>query len=613
MRIPIILLILTCFQGGYTQSTLAKHLRDQVDSAYTIKNYPLILKSMKALTQLSGHNSNPRDFYDLACAFSLNGYLMEAVHALGKSFQLGKSASGKLPVAFGHLMRDTDLDAIRQLQAFRSLIQKYFGQDAYEMMFNKEVSYSTLKSFLQNNTERIVDIKDKIFYYEKKDSSYVYNTSRLTLPENKFFPTQHAIFSNCIFNLNFLFENDANPAFSPLVFDFTKCTFNGIFFFYDLKFKQSPAFHSCRFNSRFQLGITVDHYLLKIDSCDFNSANIGVHSENKIDLSFVNNTSNTADIRLRVSNVLSAEIRNNSFGSINFFLGLGSVDVLRVEENKFENLILDGMAVQSEFDFQENLVGKHVLFNECYFSEATSHDIDWKTLSGWVLGNERPIDHGYMYLGGGHMTIPDVEDVKFITGNDRTSIEDDREFKRLMGLYSMFLNSYKSKNDIESYNSCFIEVKELQSKRLKYLFEKNGTFESYFRWKLSQLLKTYVRYGTDPARALVISFYIILTFGIFYFFFPSDWDITSKSRLIQNYQDFAEKNDKGYIKPFLILTYGIVLSFLNAVTLSLNAFVTLGFGNIPTHGIARYFCVLEGFLGWFLLSIFTVALINQVI
>lgn len=177
----------------------------------------------------------------------------------------------------------------------------------------------------------------------------------------------------------------------------------------------------------------------------------------------------------------------------------------------------------------------------------------------------------------------------------------------------MFLNLYKSKNDIESYNACYIQIKELQSKRLKYLYESNPSFEKYFRWKLSQLLKYYVRYGTEPARAIVISIYIVIIFGIFFFFFPSDWDTTSKSKLVQNFKDFIQKNEKGYVKPFFVLLLGFIISLINAVTLSLNAFITLGFGNIPTHGIARYFCVLEGFLGWFLLSIFTVAMINQVL
>src|SRR5258706_8291805 len=118
---------------------------------------------------------------------------------------------------------------------------------------------------------------------------------------------------------------------------------------------------------------------------------------------------------------------------------------------------------------------------------------------------------------------------------------------------------------------------------------------------------------TTLFRSIVISIYIIICFGIFFFFFPSDWDTTSKSKLVQNFKDFIQKNEKGYVKPFFVLLLGFIISLINAVTLSLNAFITLRFGNIPTHSIARYFCVLEGFLGWFLLSIFTVAMINQVL
>jgi hypothetical protein len=106
---------------------------------------------------------------------------------------------------------------------------------------------------------------------------------------------------------------------------------------------------------------------------------------------------------------------------------------------------------------------------------------------------------------------------------------------------------------------------------------------------------------------------MLIGFAIFYFFFPSEWDQTSKKKLLSDFRDFIHKNDKGYVKPFFKVLLGLLLSFLNALTLSLNAFVTLGFGNIPTRGAARYVCVIEGFLGWFLLSIFTVALINQVL
>lgn len=52
---------------------------------------------------------------------------------------------------------------------------------------------------------------------------------------------------------------------------------------------------------------------------------------------------------------------------------------------------------------------------------------------------------------------------------------------------------------------------------------------------------------------------------------------------------------------------------LDSLALSLNVFSTLGFGQIPISGPPRYLTILEGFVGWFLLSIFSVSLISQVI
>ena len=64
---------------------------------------------------------------------------------------------------------------------------------------------------------------------------------------------------------------------------------------------------------------------------------------------------------------------------------------------------------------------------------------------------------------------------------------------------------------------------------------------------------------------------------------------------------------------FFYLIYVLIIRILNAVTLSLNAFSTLGFGEIPTKGLARYVTIVQGFVGWFLLSIFLVSLIGQIL
>lgn len=67
----------------------------------------------------------------------------------------------------------------------------------------------------------------------------------------------------------------------------------------------------------------------------------------------------------------------------------------------------------------------------------------------------------------------------------------------------------------------------------------------------------------------------------------------------------------SYFLVLLIVT--LVSRFVNAVALSLNAFVTLGYGEIQARGVSRYLAVAEGAIGWFLLSIFSVSLISQIL
>ncbi|MEJ0033331.1 MAG: hypothetical protein WDO15_24680 [Bacteroidota bacterium] len=156
-----------------------------------------------------------------------------------------------------------------------------------------------------------------------------------------------------------------------------------------------------------------------------------------------------------------------------------------------------------------------------------------------------------------------------------------RLFDRLVYAYQRLNDSYKLRGDVESANACYVELKELERSRLRFRHHEDPTFKSFFRLHLSGLLKVYTDHGTDPAKAIVASVWVVIIFAIFYFFFPSDWDVTSKTRLVQQYKDFIEKNDRGYFKPFVRLAGGIAFSFVNALTLSLNAFTTLGFGTYP--------------------------------
>lgn len=89
-------------------------------------------------------------------------------------------------------------------------------------------------------------------------------------------------------------------------------------------------------------------------------------------------------------------------------------------------------------------------------------------------------------------------------------------------------------------------------------------------------------------------------------FFPDEWEKLSASKKL-----FANVL-YGLVSAATIIWF-FVIHTLDSIALSLNVFSTLGFGQIPIKGIPRYLTILEGFIGWFLLSIFSVSLISQVI
>ena len=61
------------------------------------------------------------------------------------------------------------------------------------------------------------------------------------------------------------------------------------------------------------------------------------------------------------------------------------------------------------------------------------------------------------------------------------------------------------------------------------------------------------------------------------------------------------------------IIYVVVVKFINAFILSLNSFVVIGFGLLPEKGLAMYLSIIEGIIGWFLLTIFTITLLSQVL
>jgi len=345
----------------------------------------------------------------------------------------------------------------------------------------------------------------------------------------------------------------------------------------DLTFEFSNNIIDFKFNSDSKIPAWIDG---KISSKAVSTILVGNKFESNIDLKkdsdslfFYKNFEIKIDQEAK-----AVSLSRNDF-QVSLAISLGqNLDALKIYDNKFSNIGFGAFRIPNED-------------NTIYWSDLTKGKVGLKTLE---YGNR-------------------ANSLGFYKAHTEKQISDLLSYKDLTKMYKKFYDAYKTNGDIKSANQVFVEIKDLEARRLKYEYKLNPDFNTFFQIKINQLLKFYTVYGTDPARALVISFWLLLIFAIFYFFFPSTWDLTSKSRLINDFKLLIEKNEHGYFKPFLKLLIGFFISLLNALTLSLNSFVTLGFGEIPTKGLARYVTIIQGFIGWFLLSLFTVALLNQVI
>jgi hypothetical protein len=88
--------------------------------------------------------------------------------------------------------------------------------------------------------------------------------------------------------------------------------------------------------------------------------------------------------------------------------------------------------------------------------------------------------------------------------------------------------------------------------------------------------------------------------------FPDEWEKLSPAKKLLATVIYG-------VIFFVTVLWFLLIHTLDSIMLSLNVFSTLGFGQIPVRGVPRYLTVIEGFIGWFLLSIFSVSLISQVI
>ena len=175
---------------------------------------------------------------------------------------------------------------------------------------------------------------------------------------------------------------------------------------------------------------------------------------------------------------------------------------------------------------------------------------------------------------------------------------DGMDYKYFVDQYSRFSEYIKENKNIEDvYGKNYSEkIKDIESLEEKYI-------------RAGKKVPRMLRLTGIPLYHLGKFRYSIMPRLILFFNFqPEKWEELEErksTRIKNNFLIFL-------ISLFFIL-YVLIVKFFAAFVLSLNSFVVIGYGNLPEKGLAKYLSVFEGIIGWFLLTIFTITLLSQVL
>ena len=383
------------------------------------------------------------------------------------------------------------------------------------------------------------------------------------------------------------------------------------------------------------------------------------------------------------SETMNYEIMNNKFDiseRIHLTIKTKNVEYLKVAKNSFNSPILleiDDLSSNSSWivwgQFEDKIIDSEIY--SYWIGGEISSDFD---LKGFVPDenyfSKRNIVH---YL-------------------NTVMVQDRDVYNAEQSIRGKLYNYYNQRHEMESSNAVYREIKDLETKRLAFLYQETPSFDTFFTWKINQFLKVFSAYGTKPSKAVTFSLYVILLFAFIYLLFPNSWDAHGRKRIMNRYAFFfkymnkksgihevylenqkpellefddfktlVDKQGKSVPKFFtatalplykwaisstklsasilkrvdimkgtwsdlpkskriwksilligaftIAVIYDILIKMLNALMLSINTFTTLGFGEIPIKGLPRYLAIIQGFIGWFMLTIFSVSLISQLL
>ncbi len=573
---------------------------------------------------------------------------------------------------FLQLIEDEPTDSFKLENA--NIVLDTIADRDYMMVKNDLINYKSLRKD-SIHIKKTILIENVFIQRAKADDKYIAALNMVVFHNPVSIVNSSLIFRNTHFLSSVTLRSDSDyNKNSELNFD--KKNRSGILQFENSVFELDPDIYANMESIRVNL-------TLWMESCTFKGTN------------------ETSDIRWFIGGFDGCSILDNTFLNVGttFVSMYGNLRGRILNNNFGDRLIFFFIADEgvTSLEISDNKLAKKVLVK---LPESVQNiKIDWNQLtSGIINGNS------YSQFCLENNNSKNLQDFNALFNSeenmnsyvDSVRISDSKSYKSEIALLGTLNSIYKRQHDIESANGSYIALKNLETSRLEFLYHKNPTFKGYFTWKINQFLKIFSAYGTEPARAIVFSMYVILLFALIYLFFPNSWDKHGRKRIVDRYtfflkymdkdagihevymdeqkedllefeefKNFVNSKEKRVPKIFtatalplykwaisgtklsasilkridimkgiwselpqkkriwksillvgaftIAIVYDIFIKMLNALMLSINTFTTLGFGEIPIKGLPRYLAIVEGFIGWFMLTIFSVSLISQLL
>ncbi|SIO01294.1 potassium channel family protein [Algoriphagus halophilus] len=436
------------------------------------------------------------------------------------------------------------------------------------------------------------------------------------------------------------------------------------------------SFKNCVFDNEHQVRIINTLFYLAYYDCEFKDEFRNNNPQEPLDILFYNCRFHKSFELSSDQGIPNVYIKNSTFEEIVSFNETSKFNTVSIHQSTFKSdLLLSRLQIDNTL-------------------EVIASTISFINLDGSKL----PTENTYLPFSqiSHKIGVQSLTDQTYFFANKAEDFSSKTNYDHVIAQYAKLLAVYKSRSEMDSYNDCYVEMRNKQTAYSQYHYKKDRSFENWLVFSLNRFLSVFSDYGTRPSKAILISIYVILGFALIYLFFPNSWDAHGKNRILDRYRFFIKylqrnagvhevyleerKQDlMGYEefkilisnsgksiprffsatalplyhwavsgkrmtakilskfdilkgtwedlpgsqkawKSFLLtgtfllaLTYDLLIKVLNALMLSINTFTTLGFGEIPIKGLPRYLAIIQGFIGWFMLTIFSVSLISQLL